>query len=121
GARLFVAGGEQRDVLVADLRGGGGGDRGQAAAELVLERAPRDVVRDHAEADERRHRRHEIGAEQPGEDRDATRHVASLHDDVIAQGKMPAPSRPADSSQPRMTLTHCTAWPAAPLTRLSMA
>ena len=38
-----------------------------------------------------------------------------------AHGYTPASGSPAPSGSPRARLAHCTAWPAAPLTRLSMA
>ena len=40
---------------------------------------------------------------------------------VTLMGYMPTADRPAVSGRPRARLAHCTAWPLAPLTRLSMA
>src|SRR5699024_5141504 len=49
------------------------------------------------------------------------RNPSTVGDRADNYGTAPGASSPALSSSPAMMLKHCTAWPAAPLTRLSIA
>src|SRR5438552_144047 len=79
------------------------------------------VRREHSGADARAvgHDEREVGAELADARGDAARLESRRRGD--AHTSTPARRRPADSSKPRTTFAFCTALPAAPLPRLSIA
>ncbi len=97
-----------RQVLAADLHRGCrrpvGGERGRRGGGPAVGRRHEREVRVTRLLDPGG----QAGGDEPGRGRDA-------------HGNSPAWGSPSPSGQPSAMLAHCTAWPAAPLTRLSRA
>ena len=108
-----VAAGDMDDGAVLHVGAGADADRREIAAQHAG--VPDVGAGSHLHvADERRVRCHEGIAGDGGK-------PAAERQDEIAQGKSGSWRRPAVSGKPISTFMFCTAWPEAPLTRLSIA